>query len=112
MLVAPDPFTPGRHQLTNYRLIPLRKPRLSLSQMTPLASSSYTSMSLTMCKTWHGMAACKDYLLDNSSTNREGGSRTFYQMRIDRLRNIEIAKRNRERLKDPSFFPSVPTGNP
>ena len=36
--------------------------------------------------------------------------RNFYQMRVDRLRNIEVAKRNRERLKDPSLFPSVPSG--
>jgi hypothetical protein len=35
--------------------------------------------------------------------------RTFYQMRIDRLRNIEMAKRNQERMKNPSLFPSVPT---
>lgn len=38
--------------------------------------------------------------------------RIFYQMRVDRLRNIEIARRNRERLKDPSFFPSVPNKTP
>lgn len=31
-------------------------------------------------------------------------------MRIDRLRNIEMAKRNRQRLQDPSLFPSVPSG--
>ncbi|RJE20110.1 hypothetical protein PHISCL_07562 [Aspergillus sclerotialis] len=36
--------------------------------------------------------------------------KNFYQMRVDRLRNIEAAKRNRERLKDPSLFPSVPSG--
>lgn len=35
--------------------------------------------------------------------------RTFYQMRIDRLRGIEMAKRNQERMKSPSLFPSVPT---
>jgi hypothetical protein len=34
--------------------------------------------------------------------------RNFFQMRLDRLRNMEQAKRNRERLKDPSTFPSVP----
>lgn len=34
--------------------------------------------------------------------------RNFYQMRIDRLRNIEQAKRNQERLKNPTLFPSVP----
>ncbi|KAJ9243750.1 hypothetical protein DTO169E5_2379 [Paecilomyces variotii] len=38
--------------------------------------------------------------------------KNFYQMRVDRLRNIELAKRNRERLKDPALFPSVPTGEP
>ncbi|KAJ5502206.1 hypothetical protein N7463_005080 [Penicillium fimorum] len=38
--------------------------------------------------------------------------KNFYQMRIDRLRNIEIAKRNQERLRQPSLFPSVPSGNP
>ncbi|KAE8353918.1 VPS4-associated protein 1 [Aspergillus coremiiformis] len=36
--------------------------------------------------------------------------KNFYQMRIDRLRNFEAAKRNRQRLQDPSFFPSVPSG--
>ncbi|KAJ6000722.1 hypothetical protein N7481_001131 [Penicillium waksmanii] len=34
--------------------------------------------------------------------------KTFYQMRIDRLRGIEMAKRNQERMKKPSLFPSVP----
>ncbi|CAI7651616.1 unnamed protein product [Penicillium bialowiezense] len=38
--------------------------------------------------------------------------KNFYQMRIDRLRNIEMAKRNQERMKNPSLFPSVPTGKP
>ncbi|KAJ5426831.1 hypothetical protein N7465_001901 [Penicillium sp. CMV-2018d] len=38
--------------------------------------------------------------------------KNFYQMRIDRLRNIEMAKRNQERLRQPSLFPSVPSGNP
>lgn len=36
-------------------------------------------------------------------------NRTFYQMRIDRLRGIEMAKRNQERMKNPSLFPSVPS---
>ncbi|OQE21171.1 hypothetical protein PENSTE_c012G01784 [Penicillium steckii] len=35
--------------------------------------------------------------------------KTFYQMRVDRLRGIEMAKRNQERMKSPSLFPSVPT---
>ena len=34
--------------------------------------------------------------------------RNFYQMRIDRLRNIQQAKRNQERLMDPTLFPSIP----
>ncbi|KAJ5931536.1 hypothetical protein N7516_006025 [Penicillium verrucosum] len=38
--------------------------------------------------------------------------KNFYQMRIDRLRNIEMAKRHQERLRQPSLFPSVPSGNP
>ncbi|KAJ5214388.1 hypothetical protein N7449_001557 [Penicillium cf. viridicatum] len=38
--------------------------------------------------------------------------KNFYQMRIDRLRNIEMAKRNQERSRQPSLFPSVPSGNP
>lgn len=40
------------------------------------------------------------------------GYRNFYQQRLDRIRNAEIAKRNRERLKNPALFPSVPTGAP
>ncbi|KJF61607.1 hypothetical protein, variant [Coccidioides immitis RS] len=34
--------------------------------------------------------------------------KNFYQMRIDKLRSMELAKRNRERMKDASFFPSAP----
>ncbi|KIW71440.1 hypothetical protein PV04_03609 [Phialophora macrospora] len=37
--------------------------------------------------------------------------KNFFQMRIDRLRNLEIAKRNQQRIKDPSFFPAVPKGD-
>lgn len=37
--------------------------------------------------------------------------KNFYQMRLDRIRNAEIAKRNRERLKNPVNFPSVPSGD-
>ena len=40
-----------------------------------------------------------------------GLSRNFYQMRINRLRNIEMAKRNAERLRNPASFPSVPKGD-
>lgn len=37
--------------------------------------------------------------------------RNFFQMRLDRRRNAEVAKRNRERLKNPTTFPSVPSGD-
>ncbi|KAK4445936.1 VPS4-associated protein 1 [Podospora aff. communis PSN243] len=37
---------------------------------------------------------------------------TFYQQRVMKKRQLEMAKRNRERLADPSFFPSVPKGLP
>ncbi|KAI0968032.1 DUF1742-domain-containing protein [Xylaria arbuscula] len=38
--------------------------------------------------------------------------RTFYQRRLDRKRQAEMAKRNRERLNNPNFFPSVPKDLP
>ncbi|KAF2184297.1 DUF1742-domain-containing protein [Zopfia rhizophila CBS 207.26] len=38
-------------------------------------------------------------------------NKNFYQMRIDRIRNAEIAKRNREKLNNPANFPSVPNGD-
>ncbi|KAF2490917.1 DUF1742-domain-containing protein [Lophium mytilinum] len=38
-------------------------------------------------------------------------TKNFYQMRVDRIRNAEIAKRSRERLKSPTAFPSVPSGD-
>lgn len=38
--------------------------------------------------------------------------RSFYQMRLDKIRNAELAKRNRERLNNPANFPSVPSSNP
>ncbi|EFE41703.1 hypothetical protein TRV_03532 [Trichophyton verrucosum HKI 0517] len=34
--------------------------------------------------------------------------RNFYQMRVDRLKAIEKSKRDRQRLQNPSTFPSVP----
>jgi hypothetical protein len=37
--------------------------------------------------------------------------RNFYQMRINRIRSMEIARRNAERLKNPTSFPSVPSGD-
>ncbi|KAF2256311.1 DUF1742-domain-containing protein [Trematosphaeria pertusa] len=39
-------------------------------------------------------------------------NKNFYQMRVDRIRNAEIAKRNRERLNNPANFPSPPSGIP
>ncbi|KAL8670254.1 MAG: hypothetical protein Q9168_005190 [Polycauliona sp. 1 TL-2023] len=58
-------------------------------------------------------------ITDKESTGitDDGGPRifalqkSFYQGRLDRIRNAEIAKRNRERLQKPSFFPSVPSDN-
>ncbi|KAK8228400.1 VPS4-associated protein 1 [Phyllosticta capitalensis] len=38
--------------------------------------------------------------------------KNFYQMRIKRIRDAEAAKRTRERLSNPSTFPSVPSGDP
>lgn len=38
--------------------------------------------------------------------------KTFYQQRVDKKRNAEIAKRNRERLQNPNLFPQVPKGFP
>ncbi|KAF1975915.1 DUF1742-domain-containing protein [Bimuria novae-zelandiae CBS 107.79] len=39
-------------------------------------------------------------------------NKNFYQMRIDKIRNAEVAKRNRERLSNPANFPSPPSGLP
>jgi outer membrane biosynthesis protein TonB len=36
----------------------------------------------------------------------------FYNMRLEKMRNAEAAKRNLQRLKNPSLFPSVPSGLP
>ncbi|KAI0602401.1 VPS4-associated protein 1 [Biscogniauxia sp. FL1348] len=38
--------------------------------------------------------------------------RTFYQQRVDRKRQAEMARKNRERLSNPNFFPSVPKSQP
>ena len=38
--------------------------------------------------------------------------RSIYQMRINKLRNAQEAKRMQQRMKDPNSFPSVPTGIP
>ncbi|KAK4663834.1 uncharacterized protein QC763_502390 [Podospora pseudopauciseta] len=37
---------------------------------------------------------------------------TFFQQRLFKKRQAEIAKRNRERLRDPNYFPSVPKNLP
>lgn len=75
-----------------FRLI-LSKRGQSQSLITVLEFSRYTSMSANI---YWIFSLLIDY-------------RTFYQMRIDRLRGIEMAKRNQERMKNPSLFPSVPT---
>ncbi|MCJ1279722.1 hypothetical protein MMC21_007546 [Puttea exsequens] len=49
-------------------------------------------------------------LLDNIS-RIYALQKVFYQKRLDKLRNAEIAKRNRERLRNPVSFPSVPTND-
>ncbi|KAI9680537.1 MAG: hypothetical protein M1817_003977 [Caeruleum heppii] len=36
--------------------------------------------------------------------------KTFFQQRLDRLRAAEVARRNKERLRNPTTFPSVPRG--
>ncbi|KAF2461423.1 AAA-ATPase Vps4-associated protein 1-domain-containing protein [Lineolata rhizophorae] len=36
----------------------------------------------------------------------------FFQMRLDRIKNAETARRNRERMSRPGAFPSVPSGDP
>lgn len=38
--------------------------------------------------------------------------KNFYQQRVDKKRQAEMAKRNRERLSNPNLFPSVPKGAP
>ena len=39
-------------------------------------------------------------------------NRDFYNIRLQKLREKAIAKRNMERLKNPASFPSVPKGGP
>lgn len=38
-------------------------------------------------------------------------NKSFYQMRLQKKKDVEMAKRNRERMNNPSFFPSVPSGD-
>lgn len=38
--------------------------------------------------------------------------KSFYQQRLNKKQQAELAKRNRERLASPNFFPSVPKGAP
>ena len=40
------------------------------------------------------------------------GSRKVYELRLQRIRAREQARRNQERLRNPSLFPSVPKGVP
>lgn len=39
-------------------------------------------------------------------------SKQFYQMRLQKKRDADLAKRTKERLRTPGAFPSVPSGNP
>lgn len=56
--------------------------------------------------------------LDTTSATSEEEPRVFalqknfYQQRIDKKRNAEIARRNRERLQNPNLFPQVPKDLP
>jgi hypothetical protein len=38
--------------------------------------------------------------------------KNFYQMRIQKKRDAEMAKRNRERMRNPTLFPSAPSADP
>ncbi|KAM0282011.1 hypothetical protein ACHAQH_003217 [Verticillium albo-atrum] len=38
--------------------------------------------------------------------------KNFFALRLEKKRQIELAKRNRERISQPNFFPSVPKGAP
>jgi hypothetical protein len=38
--------------------------------------------------------------------------RSFYNKRLSRIRNAEMAKRTQEMIRNPSSFPSVPMGDP
>jgi len=37
--------------------------------------------------------------------------KNFYQMRLQKKRDAELARRNRERLRNPTAFPNVPSGD-
>jgi hypothetical protein len=37
--------------------------------------------------------------------------KSFYQMRVQKKRDLEMARKNRERLRSPDAFPSVPSGD-
>lgn len=38
--------------------------------------------------------------------------KSFYQMRVQKKRDLEMARKNRERLRSPDAFPSVPSSDP
>jgi hypothetical protein len=54
---------------------------------------------------------------ETSSTTQIDGPRifelqkNFWHMRLQRKRDAEVAKKNRERLRQPGTFPSVPSGD-
>ena len=87
------PFRAHADWLLVGRLIQLKRPGQSRRVKTRLEFSHYTSMLSVPRKTLFSLLMM---------------ARTFYQMRIDRLRGIEMAKRNQERMRNPALFPSVP----
>ncbi|KAM0517147.1 hypothetical protein ACHAPS_008401 [Verticillium nonalfalfae] len=44
--------------------------------------------------------------------SKDKSKQNFFALRIEKKRQIELAKRNRERIAQPNFFPSVPKGAP
>jgi hypothetical protein len=92
-----------------------RKPRKTRSQSSRKRRMiynlskvhAYTPLTSEYSQNWRSGALLPPNLKRSPLNFR----RNFYQMRIDKIRNAEIAKRNRERLKDPSLFPSAPTGD-
>ena len=75
---------------------------------SPRATSLRACITSTSKSNWQPVNDMTGITCSNAQTY----CRSFYQMRIDKLRNAEVAKRNRERLSNPANFPSVPTGDP
>lgn len=82
------------------------KPKIKALQADPDAGQAKDAPRVYALQKWvsrrsptHSSAVCSN------------PARSFYQMRIDRLRNLEIAKRSQQRVKDPTFFPAAPKGD-